>query len=261
MPIPLTRSAPAARRLIADEIHDALLEMIVSGELAPGEALQDAEIAEFFGSSRTPVREAFGRLAHIDLVVILPQRGTYVSVIDPATFRDHMGLLGWLSAYAAREATPLLTEGDRAELSALRDRLTSLTTDSGAGSVLRVLDAAYGVYLARYGNETLTEMRGRYMPHVRRTLNAYSAGARGELLRNREEQVRAIDASLRGDAEAAAQGVLAYAEGIARIIDAGTARATPPRPGRSPRATPPAAATTAPTTAPISAPTPRATEA
>ena len=55
---------------------------LLNMNLAPGMALSEQEIANELEISRTPVREAFIRLAHDNLLDILPQKGTYVAKID-----------------------------------------------------------------------------------------------------------------------------------------------------------------------------------
>jgi len=59
-----------------------LMGNLVRVNVIPGTALSEQEIANELNVSRTPVREAFIRLAHDDLLEILPQKGTYVAKID-----------------------------------------------------------------------------------------------------------------------------------------------------------------------------------
>ena len=66
----------------AGNIVYSKLKEIVSLESPPGTALSEKEVSLSFEVSRTPVRESFVRLAQEDLVVVLPQRGTRVSLID-----------------------------------------------------------------------------------------------------------------------------------------------------------------------------------
>lgn len=66
------------RRTSVDEIFDFLHEEIVSLRLRPGDKISEAEIAARFGVSRQPVRDAFSRLANLDLLLIRPQRATEV---------------------------------------------------------------------------------------------------------------------------------------------------------------------------------------
>lgn len=66
------------RRTAVDEIFDHLEEEISSMRLRPGDRISEVDIAERFGVSRQPVRDAFNRLAHQDLLLIRPQRATEV---------------------------------------------------------------------------------------------------------------------------------------------------------------------------------------
>lgn len=75
LPAPL----PVRRVTTAAAIHEHLFAAILSLQLPPGTPLQEKLLAEQFGVSRTPVREAIIRLAEAGLVDIFPQSGTFVS--------------------------------------------------------------------------------------------------------------------------------------------------------------------------------------
>lgn len=66
------------RRTSVDDIFDYLHEQISTLQLKPGDRISEAEVAAQFGVSRQPVRDAFSRLANIDLLLIRPQRATEV---------------------------------------------------------------------------------------------------------------------------------------------------------------------------------------
>ena len=66
------------RQTSADIVFDRLYESIISLELLPGSKLSEVEVAEQFGISRQPVRDAFSRLGSMDLLLIQPQRATQV---------------------------------------------------------------------------------------------------------------------------------------------------------------------------------------
>lgn len=73
---------------IGTQLHRHLRGAIIRGELRPGQALSESEIAKQYETSRQPVREAFIKLAEERLVVILPQRGTFVIKISVADVLD-----------------------------------------------------------------------------------------------------------------------------------------------------------------------------
>ena len=66
------------RRTSVDDIFDYLHEEIAALRLKPGDKISEADIATQFGVSRQPVRDAFNRLATLDLLLIRPQRATEV---------------------------------------------------------------------------------------------------------------------------------------------------------------------------------------
>lgn len=66
------------RRTSVDEVFDYLHNEIATLGLRPGDKISEAEMATRFGISRQPVRDAFSRLANLDLLLIRPQRATVV---------------------------------------------------------------------------------------------------------------------------------------------------------------------------------------
>ena len=71
-------TALGERRTSVDEVFDYLHEQIATLALKPGDRISEADIASKFGVSRQPVRDAFSRLANLDLLLIRPQRATEV---------------------------------------------------------------------------------------------------------------------------------------------------------------------------------------
>ncbi len=63
---------------IANNIRERLEQMILTGEFSAGERLDEVRLAEKFGVSRTPLREAFQGLAASGLVELLPRRGAFI---------------------------------------------------------------------------------------------------------------------------------------------------------------------------------------
>jgi len=66
------------RRTTTDVVFDHLHEEIASLKMLPGTKLSESDIAQRFGVSRQPVRDAFNRLENLDLLLIRPQRATEV---------------------------------------------------------------------------------------------------------------------------------------------------------------------------------------
>ena len=79
-------------------------------EIKPQHELSEARLASEYGVSRTPVREAFQRLARCNLVSIYPQRGTFVSRIDIQRVRKAHFIVDSLERPLARRAAERMTD-------------------------------------------------------------------------------------------------------------------------------------------------------
>jgi len=111
------RAIPASARIQA-----ILRERIVGMQVPPGAPVSEKEIAEAYGVSRTPVREAVLRLAEERLVDIYPQYGTFVARIRLETLRDAMVIREALERVTVREAARKASDADIAALRAILDR-------------------------------------------------------------------------------------------------------------------------------------------
>ncbi|WP_299131997.1 GntR family transcriptional regulator [uncultured Amaricoccus sp.] len=95
---------PAAIETRADRLVRALSDEIVSGRLGPGIRLDEQSLADRFGLSRTPVREALGQLAAIGLAEKRPHRGVLVANFTIERMRHMFELMAELEALCARLA-------------------------------------------------------------------------------------------------------------------------------------------------------------
>lgn len=102
---------------IASRISKALADRIIAGEIEAGAKLRQDRIAEEFGASHVPVREAFRRLESQGLVVSEPRRGVRVAGFSLDEVREVAEMRAALEALALRNAAPHLTKAilDQAE--------------------------------------------------------------------------------------------------------------------------------------------------
>lgn len=102
---------------IATRIARALAERIISGRIDAGERLRQDHIAEEFGASHVPVREAFRQLEAQGLVESEPRRGVRVTRLGPDEAQEIAEMRAVLEALALRHAAPHLTKAilDEAE--------------------------------------------------------------------------------------------------------------------------------------------------
>jgi DNA-binding GntR family transcriptional regulator len=156
------------RSSLRDQIYEALKRAIVMLELKPGERIKDSVLAERFGVSRTPVREALKRLEDEGLVTSIPGSMTKVTEIDMETARHAFEVIATLHELATRLAIPKLEEAD---IQLLEERNEEFRTALESGDVIRAVEADDGfhnVFLVASGNTQIEVALERIIPKIRR---------------------------------------------------------------------------------------------
>ena len=107
---------------LADIASHRLAQSIVTGELAQGQKLNEAELAERFGMGRGPLREALRHLEGMRLVTRVPNAGARVVVLDRKTLSDLYAVRETLEGMACRIAATQMTDDEIDQLRKLLDR-------------------------------------------------------------------------------------------------------------------------------------------
>jgi DNA-binding GntR family transcriptional regulator len=110
-------------RALYEEVAEALRQRIFARELKPGDWIDELKIAEEYGISRTPLREALKVLAAEGLVTMKVRRGAYVTEVSSKDLADVYHLLALLESDAASVAAAKATNEQLAELQGLHDDL------------------------------------------------------------------------------------------------------------------------------------------
>lgn len=103
-------------RSVRDEMFLALKEQILFNDLKPNDVLQIERLAEEFGVSATPVREALVKLESEGLVTLIRNKGAKVSDISDEDIRNTWEMRRLLESYAARVSVSLITENELDDL-------------------------------------------------------------------------------------------------------------------------------------------------
>jgi len=121
------------RRLLRDDVFTLVLERILSGELRPGRRLRDADLTAWLNVSRTPVREALGRLVAVGLVTSSPNRFTEIAPLDEGDAVDAVAVLRLLWPAALRSAETARSLESEVEFTLLTRRLERGDLDPALG--------------------------------------------------------------------------------------------------------------------------------
>jgi DNA-binding GntR family transcriptional regulator len=121
-PAPLASKSLAPRPLY-EEVAELLRQRIFRRELEPGNWIDELKIAEEYGISRTPLREALKVLAAEGLVTMKVRRGAYVTEVSRSDLADVYHLLSLLESDAAGVVATKATDAELKELQALHKAL------------------------------------------------------------------------------------------------------------------------------------------
>jgi DNA-binding GntR family transcriptional regulator len=110
-------------RALYEEVAELLRQRIFRRELEPGSWIDELKIAEDYGISRTPLREALKVLAAEGLVTMKVRRGAYVTEVSEKDMADIYHLLGLLESDAAGVVAARATPAQLLELQALHEEL------------------------------------------------------------------------------------------------------------------------------------------
>lgn len=108
-----------------------LRELIIRGDLKPGEPLRQRELAERFGVSATPVREALRWLESEGLVRYDPHKGSTVTEADAGATKEKYQIRAALEGLAASLAAPKISDEDIKELESYNEQLSSKSLSPG----------------------------------------------------------------------------------------------------------------------------------
>ncbi|WP_246333625.1 GntR family transcriptional regulator [Aureimonas mangrovi] len=132
--------------------------MISSGELKPGDRVNESDLAEAFGISRTPMREAIKMLAAEDLLEILPNYGPRVRLISARELTDMLEVIAVLEATAGEQACRLITDEAVAAIEAVHRAMVADWKAGNASGYFEKNRRIHDSIIEASGNETLARL-------------------------------------------------------------------------------------------------------
>lgn len=211
MTIGLAGSEPRSESLLED-----LREAILTGRYAPGAHLVQDDLAEAFGVSRIPLREALRRLEGEGLVVISPNRGAVVRALAPKDVVDLYDLRITLESLAARRAAERYA--DLRETTKLRHAQARQAIAARNVSALYRLDRDFHADIAAASdNRQLVELLGTLWSQIMRMMHAYFRA--GDYPVDTWDDHESIAAAIaHGDADRAVERLSSHLSGSRDII-------------------------------------------
>ncbi|MFU8778102.1 MAG: GntR family transcriptional regulator [Roseovarius sp.] len=191
---------PIGRTALAVEITNRLRQMILEGQLQPGEKINEKALTEQFGVSRTPLREALKVLAAEGLLDLIPHRGAVITRQSETELAEVFCVLAALEGLAGELATARAGADTVQEIAEMTAALRRTYDEADRPTYFRINQAIHKAILAAAGNETL--LRAHQLLAFRVQRARYQANLTPERWRAAVEEHEAIIEALRArDAE------------------------------------------------------------
>ncbi|PHV06340.1 GntR family transcriptional regulator [Janthinobacterium sp. BJB412] len=185
-------------------LREAIEEMIAVGSLSPGEHLDETELAQRFGVSRTPIRETLIQLASMGLVVIRPRRGAIVAELGPQQLVEMFEVMSEMEATCGRLAARRMTPAEQQALLAAHQACKEARDAEEPDAYYYKNEVFHEAIYAGSHNQFLIEqtrnLYRRLRPYRRLQLRV-----RNRLANSYDEHDGVVQAIVRGDGELAAQ--------------------------------------------------------
>lgn len=171
----MTSVEPITRASLHDELAVRLRRMIVEDALEPGSRINERELCDLFGVSRTPLREALKVLAREGYVRLTPNRGATVAALTARDLEEAFPVMGVLEALAGELAARNATDAQIAAILEHHTRMRAAFEGGDRPTYFALNEAIHLAIAEASGNATLDQMqrsldgrvrRGRYQANI-----------------------------------------------------------------------------------------------
>jgi DNA-binding GntR family transcriptional regulator len=201
--------------MLRDQIKDVLLQRILAGTYSSGERIKEMRIAEEFGVSQAPVREALRELAILRLVVSEPFKGVRVREVDHADILETYPVRGALEEVAARAAVGRIDDRVK-ELKNAIDSMRSAAVDQDLHRFVTHDVEFHRLIVTASSNNTLVELWQSLHVDLRTRFTLIQRTA--DLPEVAEAHVPILEALVAGDGDLAGRRVREHIEGFGRWV-------------------------------------------
>lgn len=202
------RSAPIADvsanlPTLTQEAYERLEEMIITLELAPGEAVSEAILSKRLGIGTTPIREALHRLARQYLVQIIPRRGVVITSVDVRLQFEVLETRRELDRLISRSAALRASPAERQALANLILTTRAAMQSNDVKEFLRT-DAELNEWLAKAARNSVACDIAAMLHAVSRRFWYFHLSDEKQFMQTAELHLAIVNAIASGDATAAA---------------------------------------------------------
>ena len=202
---------------LREKILETIRDAITSGALKAGEKVAEPELAERFGISRTPIREAFRQLESEGYLTVIPRKGAVVVSFTSKEIEEFYAIKSILEGYAAHQACKNLTEKEIDKLVAINERLRQLAEDENIKHFFKIHNDFHELFRKAADNTKLDELISGLVSKFQR-LRYESLSKPGRMKISVQEHVKIIEAFRARDPKLAEHLVRKNAEHGGRVL-------------------------------------------
>ena len=150
------------------QVAERLRILIDSGELAPGARLNEIELCNTMGVSRTPLREAIRSLATEGLIELQPNRGAIVSIVSQEDVTEILPIMASLEGLGGRLAAMHMDQSKIAQVRKIHNQMISHYKNNEAAEYFETNRLIHELITEGSGNQTLVDTINSLSAKVRR---------------------------------------------------------------------------------------------
>ena len=196
-----------APRALYEEVAELLRQRIFARELAPGSWIDEMRLAEEYGISRTPLREALKVLATEGLVTMKMRRGAYVTEVNDKDQRDVYHLLSLLESDAAGVVAAQASDAELADLNSIHQELVAAV---GSTDKFFVINERFHMRLLEIANNRWRDQMVADLRKVMKLNRHNSLLKSGRIEESLREHQSLLDALLARDVSASVKRMQAH---------------------------------------------------
>ncbi|GLT11406.1 GntR family transcriptional regulator [Sulfitobacter porphyrae] len=190
----------------AVNIANSLEQMIFDGTFADGDRLDEVRLAEQFGVSRTPLREALQRLESSGLVTLIPRRGAFVRQPGPLELLEMFEVMAELEAVCARLAARRMSDDALDELRLANTRCQA-ASDAQDTDLYYMENEKFHATIYRESGNSFLEQESLKLQKRLRPFRRQQLRLRGRMPQSLTEHEAIVEALTAGDSNAAANAL------------------------------------------------------
>ncbi|MBL6946751.1 MAG: GntR family transcriptional regulator [Rhodospirillales bacterium] len=206
------------RHSLHREVIERLRDMIVEGELTPGQRIAEGKLCEEFGISRTPMREALKVLASEGLVELRPNRGTRVAKITPEEIGELFEVVSGIERMAGELATERMSDKDLERLRALNKRMEKHFENGQRHEYFKLNQQVHNMIVELAGNSVLSATHANLMVKARRA-RYFAIMSQDRWEESMREHGGILDAFAARDAETAGKLILKHVRKTGDVVE------------------------------------------